>query len=140
MSSAQNHSSAIRISQLFILWISISMLLVSCGGSAPDPGDLVMQYYNAIENDDSDAAAALFSDAATIVTPSGNTVSGDAIKSQFIRYDLQFMDRVEFLSEFSQSNGKVTWTQEYHQIEGNSFLTDCEIKVEDGKIVEWLFQ
>jgi ketosteroid isomerase-like protein len=99
-----------------------------------------MEYYEAIENDDPDAAAALFSDTATIVTPSGNTVSGDAIKSQFIPYDLQFMDRVEFLSEFSQSNGNVTWTQEYHQIEGGSFQSDCVIKVEDGKIVEWLFQ
>ena len=138
--SAHKSITSFKIGRGIILWIAITILLVSCGGTSPDSGAIVGQYYDAIENDDPDAAVALFADSATIMTPSGNTVSGDSIKSQFIPYDLDFMDRVEILSDFIQSNGKVTWTQEWHHIEGDSFLNNCEVTVEDGKIVEWLFQ
>jgi ketosteroid isomerase-like protein len=118
---------------------AIAILAAACAGAEPSPTDIVSQYYIAIEDGDADAAASLFSEEAVIVTPGGNTVRGDSIKSEFILFDLQFMDRVEFLTDFTESNGKVSWTQEYHSIEDNSFVNECEATIEDGKIVEWLF-
>jgi ketosteroid isomerase-like protein len=118
---------------------AIAILVAACSGAEPDPADIVRQYYSAIEDGDADAAASLFSEAAVIVTPSGNTVRGESIKSEFIPFDLQFMDRVEFQTDFTESNGKVSWTQEWHHIEGGSFMNECEVTIEDGKIVEWLF-
>jgi ketosteroid isomerase-like protein len=118
---------------------AIAILSASCTGAEPGPADIVRQYYSAIEDGDADAAAALFSEDALIVTPGGNIVRGDSIKSQFIPFDLQFMDRVEFLTEFTESDGKVSWEQEYHHVEGNWFVNKCEVTIEDGKIVEWSF-
>jgi ketosteroid isomerase-like protein len=123
-----------------VILLTIAILSASCSGAEPGPTDVVRQYYSAIEDGDADAAASLFSEEAVIVTPSGNTVRGDLIKSEFIPFDVRFMDRVEFLTDFTESNGKVSWTQEYHSIEGNSFVNECEVIIEDGKIVEWLFK
>lgn len=116
---------------------AMAILLASCGGMKSDPGDIVMEYYTAIENGDADAAAALFSETARAVVPSGTTFTGDEI-TQFISYDLQFMDHVEFQTDFTESNGKITWTQEYHHVDGNSWVQKCEATIEDDKIVEWL--
>ena len=120
--------------------VALAVILTSCAGTASEPGEIVRQYYSAIENGDADAAAALFSETAEIVTPNGNMVSGDEIESQFISFDIQSMDSVVFLSEFSESNGKITWTQRYFFTGGNSFLCECEITIKDGKIDEWLFE
>lgn len=49
------------------------------------------------------------------------------------------MDRVEFLSDFTESGEKITWMQEWHHVEGDTFMSDCEVTTENGKIVEWLF-
>ena len=124
----------------FLVILTIALLLAACGGAAPEPGDVINQYYTAIENGDADAAAAVFAENAVIVTPNGNVVDGiDAITSQFIPFDLDFMDHVAYQSEFSESNGKITWTHEWHHVDGGVFVNDCEITLENGKIVEWLF-
>lgn len=123
-----------------LILIIAAFVLASCGGSGSGEDNIVNEYYSAIENGDADAAASLFAEDAVIVTPSGNVLTGiDAIKSTFIPYDLQNMDRVEFLSDFSESGGKISWTQTWHHVEGDAFMSDCEVTTENGKIVEWLF-
>ena len=129
--------SFLRIASIFV----IVLLVASCGGIESVPTDIVMQYYSAIEAGDANIAASFFADEAVVVTPSGNVITGiDAIKAQFIPYDLQFMDRVEFLTDFTESNGKLLWTQEWHHVEEDSFVNECEVTIENGKIVEWIFQ
>lgn len=131
-----------RISSLFTFAIifTITIMSASCSGAKTSSIDIISRYYRAIEAGDADAAASLFSEDALIVTPSGKRVSGDSIKSEFIPYDLQFMDRVDFQTDFTESNGKITWKQEWHHIDGGtSFINECEVTVQDGKIVEWLF-
>jgi ketosteroid isomerase-like protein len=122
-----------------VLIFAITLLFTSCTGTETSPIDIVSQYYNAIEAGDADAAAAFFSEDAMIVTPSGNTLQGESGKDQFINYDLQFMDHVDFQSEFTENDGKIMWKQEYYHIDGNTFVSDCEVTVQDGKIVEWIF-
>jgi len=129
--------SLLRIASIFI----IICLAASCGGAQAVPTDIVMQYYSAIENEDSNSAASFFADDALVVTPSGKVITGiDEIKEAFILYDLQNMDRVEFLTDFSESNGRLSWSQTYHEVNGFTFTSDCEITLENGKIVEWLLQ
>ncbi len=132
ISKSKNHWTIVII---FVM----AVLLASCGGTTSDPGDIVMEYYTAIENGDADAAAAFFSEDAMVVTPSGNTLRSLAIKSEFIPYDLQNLDHVDFQTDFTESDGKITWTQAYHHVDGSIFTSDCEVTVEDGKIVEWVF-
>jgi len=121
--------------------IVIVFLAASCGGAESVPTDIVMQYYSAIENKDSNSAASFFADAAVVVTPSGKVITGiDEIKEVFIPYDLQNMDHVEFITDFTESNGKLSWSQTYHEVNGFTFTSDCEITLENGKIVEWLLQ
>ena len=123
-----------------MILIIAALVLASCGGSGSGADNIVNEYYSAIENGDADAAASLFAEDAVIVTPSGKVLTGiDAIKSSFIPYDLQNMDRVEFLSDFTESGEKITWMQEWHHVEGDVFTSDCEVTTENGKIVEWLF-
>ena len=120
---------------------AIVLLIASCGGAESVPTDIVMQYYSAIEDGDANTAASFFADDAVVVTPSGNVITGiDAIKTNFVPYDLQFMDRVEFLTDFTESNGKLLWTQEWHHVEGDTLANDCEVTLENGKIVEWVFR
>jgi len=122
------------------LIFAIALLVTSCGGGGSAQNNVVQQYYSAIEAGNADAAAALFAEDAVITTPSGNVVTGlDAINGQFIPYDLNSMDRVEFLSDFTESNGKITWLQAYHELGGNTFESKCEVTIENGKIVEWVF-
>jgi len=129
--------SLLRITSIF----AVVFLAASCEGGKSVSTDIVRQYYSAIEHGDANSAASFFADEAVVVTPSGKVINGiDAIKEVFIPYDLQFMDRVEFLSDFSESNGKLLWKQEYHHIDGDIFANDCEVTIVDGKIVEWLFQ
>ena len=129
-------NSLLRIASLFL----IVFLAASCGGGQEVPNNIVGQYYSAIESGDADMAASFFAEDAVITTPSGNVLTGkEAIVANFIPFDLQNMDRVDFLSDFTESNGKLTWTQEYHEVEGNSFSSDCEVTIENGKIVEWVF-
>jgi len=116
---------------------AMSILLAACGGTTSDPGDIVMEYYTAIENGDADAAAEQFSETATVVVPSGTIFTGDEI-SEFIFFDLQFMDHVEFQTDFTESNGKITWFQIYHHVDGDTWVQKCEVTIEDDKIVEWL--
>ena len=128
-------NSLLRIVCLF----AIVFLTASCGGGQEGP-NVVEQYYSAIENGDADAAASFFADDAMVTVPSGNVQNGiDAIASTFISIDLESMDRVEFLSDFTESNGKLSWTQEYHFVDGNSFSSECEVTIENDKIVEWVF-
>ena len=128
--------SLLRIASIFV----IVFLAASCGGGGSNSENVVEQYYGAIENGDADAAASLFAEDAVITIPSGYVLTGiDAITGQFIPFDLQFMDRVEFLSDITESNGKISWVQAYHEIDGNSFESRCEITLENGKIVEWVF-
>jgi len=121
---------------------AIVLLTASCGGAESVPTDIIVsQYYSAIENGDANSAVSFFADGAVVVTPSGNVITGiDAIKAQFIPYDLQFMDRVEFLTDFTENNGKILWSQEWHYVEGDTFTNECEVTIENGKIVEWVFQ
>lgn len=120
---------------------AIALLFASCGGTESIPTDIVMQYYSAIEEGDADTAASFFADEAVVTTPSGNVITGiDAIETQFIPFDLQFMDSIEFLTDFTESNGKLLWTQEWHHVEGDSFTNECEVTIENGKIVEWIFK
>jgi len=130
----------LRIAFIF----AIVLLTASCGGGGGGqeaPDNIVGQYYSAVENGDADAAASVFAENAMVTTPSGNVITGvDAIKSEFIPYDLQFMDHVAFLSDFTESNGKLSWTQEWHHIEGDTFTSDCEVTIENGRIVEWVFK
>jgi len=123
-----------------LFMIIAAFVLASCGGSGSGADNIVNEYYAAIENGDAEAAASLFAEDAVIVTPSGNVLTGiDAIRSSFIPYDLQFMDRVEYLSDFTESGGKISWSQAWHHVEGDTFMSDCEVTTENGKIVEWLF-
>ena len=118
-----------------------ALLIASCGGGGAASGNVVEQYYSAIENGDADAAASFFADGAVVTTPSGNVLNGiDAITAQFIPYDLQFMDRVEFLTDFTESNGSLSWSQTWHHVEGDTFTSDCEVTLENGNIVEWVFK
>lgn len=131
-----------RVSLLGIASIfAVVFLAVSCGGGKSVSTDIVRQYYSAIENGDANSAASFFADEAVIVTPSGNVITGlDAIKAQFIPYDLQLMDHVEFLTDFKENNGKLTWSQVWHHVEGDTLSNDCEVTIENGKIVEWVFK
>lgn len=123
-----------------VIIFAVVFLVASCGGDEPETNNPVRGYYLAIEEDDADTAASFFAENALIVTPSGNVISGvDEISSQFIPYDLQFMDRVEFLTDFTESDEKISWSQAWHHVDGDSFVNDCEITMEDGKIVEWHF-
>jgi hypothetical protein len=129
--------SLVKISFIFV----IVVLTASCGGGGATSSNIVEQYYSAIKARDADAAAAFFADDAVVTTPSGNVLTGiDAIESNFIPFDLEFMDRVEFLSDFTESNGKISWTQNWHGNEGATFFSECEVTIENGKIVEWIFQ
>lgn len=118
---------------------AITFLLASCANDQSDSTNIISEYYSAIEAGDAEAATALISEDAMIVTPSGNTLSGESGRTQFINYDLDFMDRVDFESDFTESGGKIMWSQTYHHIDGSSFGSDCEVTVQDGKIVEWVF-
>jgi len=130
-------ASLLRIVSIF----AIVFLTASCGTGGSAPNDIVRQYYRAIENGDGNAAASFFADDAVVVTPSGNVITGiDAIKETFIPYDLQLMDHVEFLTEFTENNGKLTWSQVWHHVEGDTLSNDCEVTVENGKIIEWVFK
>jgi len=131
-----------RVSLLKIVSIFVIVFLAaSCGGAESVPTDIVMQYYSAIENKDSNSAASFFADDAVIVTPSGKVITGiDEIKGAFIPYDLQNMDQVEFITDFTESNGKLSWSQTYHEVNGFTFTSDCEITLENGKIFKWTFQ
>ena len=130
-------ASLLRIASIF----AIAFLTVSCGGAGSVPNNIVGQYYSAIENGDANIAASFFADEAVVTTPSGNILTGiDAIKTQFIPYDLQFMDSVEFLTDFTETDGKLLWSQAWHHVEGDTFESECEVTMENGKIVEWVFQ
>jgi len=131
-----------RTSPLRIVFVlAVAFLLTSCGGASSASNNIVEQYYSAIEGRDADTAASFFADGAVITTPSGRVITGiDAITAEFIPYDLQFMNRVEFLTDFTESNGKLLWSQEWHHVEGDTLANDCEITIENGKIVEWVFQ
>ena len=119
---------------------ALAFLVASCGGGGSTPNNIVTQYYNAIEAGDADTAASFFADDAVITTPSGNVLTGiDSITGQFIPFDLQYMDRVEFLTDFTESNGKLSWVQAYHELDGNTFESKCEVTIENCRIVEWKF-
>jgi len=134
--SKNQRASLLRIASIFV----IAFLAASCGGGGSVPTDIVAQYYGAIENGDADTAASFFADGAVAITPSGKVITGiDDIKAVFITYDLQNMDRVEFLTDFTESNGKLLWRQEYHQIDGTIIASECEVTIDNGKIVEWAF-
>ena len=130
-----------RVGLLSIVSIfAIAFVVASCGGGGSTPNNVVVQYYSAIEAGDADTAASFFADDVVITTPSGNVLTGiDSITGQFIPYDLQNMDRVEFLTDFTESNGKLSWSQAYHELGGNTFESKCEVTTENGKIVEWIF-
>ena len=99
-------NSLLRIASLF----AIVFLTASCWRWSEDLNNIVGQYYSAIENGDADTAASLFAEQGVVVTtPSGNVLTGrDAVESNFIPYDLQNMDHVEFLSDFTENNGKLS--------------------------------
>ena len=123
-----------------VITLAITFMIASCAGGGGESGNVVTQYYDAVSAGDADAAAALFAEDAMVVIPSGNTLTGlDDITSSFIPYDLENMERVDFQSEFTESDGKVLWTQEYVQKDGFSFVSNCEIILENGKIIEWRF-
>ena len=129
--------SLLRTASIF----AIVFLIASCGGAETVPTDIVVQYYNAIEDGDANSAALFFADEAVIVTPSGNVITGiDTIKGKFIPYDLQYMDRVEFLTDFTENNGTLSWSQVWHDYNGDTLENECEVTIEDGKIVEWIFK
>lgn len=126
-----------RIATIFV----IVFLAAACGGAESVPTDVVKQYYSAIENEDSNSAASVFAEDAMVVTPSGKVLTGiDEIKEAFIPYDLQNMDRVEFITGFTESNGRLSWSQTYHEVNGSAFTIDCMITLENGKIAEWFLQ
>ena len=131
-----------RVRLLSIVSIfAIALLVTSCGGGGSTSNNIVRQYYSAIEAGDADAAASLFADNVVITTPSGNVLTGiDSITGQFIPFDLQYMDHVEFITDFTENNGKLSWSQAYYELDGNSFESDCEVTIENGKIVEWVFK
>ena len=130
-------ASLFRIASVF----AVAFFIASCGGGRSMPSNIVGQYYSAIENGDADTAASLFASDAVVTTPSGNVLTGkDAITGQFIPFDLQYMDRVEFLTGITENDGKLSWSQTYYEIEGNTFTSECEMMLENGKIVEWIFQ
>ena len=134
--SKSQRVSLLRIASIFV----IAFFATSCGGAESVPTDIVRQYYSAIENEDSNSAASFFADDAVVVTPSGKVITGiNEIKDVFIPYDLQNMDRVEFLTDVTESDGKLSWSQTYHEVNGFTFTSDCEITLENGKIVEWLY-
>ncbi len=135
--STSQRFSLLRTAYLF----AIVLLIVSCGGTESVPTDIVEQYYSAIEDGDANTAATFFANDAVVLTPSGKVITGvDAIKAEFIPYDLQFMDRVEFLTDFTENNGKLLWSQVWHHVEGDTLTNECEVTIENGKIVEWVFQ
>ena len=118
-----------------------ALLIASCGGGGAASGNVVEQYYSAIENGDADTAASFFADDVVVTTPSGNVLTGiDAVKERFIPFDLQFMDRVEFLTDFTESDGKLSWSQTYYEVNGNTFTSECEVTLENSRIVEWVFR
>jgi ketosteroid isomerase-like protein len=119
----------------------IAFLTASCGGVETTPTDIVAHYYSAIKEGDANNAASFFADEAVIITPSGNVITGiDAIKGKFIPYDLQYMDHVEFLTDFTANNGTLSWSQVWHDYNGDTLENECEVTVENGKIVEWIFK
>ena len=135
--SKRQRVSLLRIASIFF----IAFFATSCGGAGSASNNIVEQYYRAIEGRDADTAASFFADGAEITTPSGRFITGiDAITAEFIPYDLQFMDRVEFITDFTETNGKIFWSQEWYHVEGDTLANDCEITIENGKIVEWIFQ
>lgn len=124
----------------FIVIFTVALLVASCGGGSTS-SNVVEQYYAAIENGDADAAAALFAEDAVITTPSGSVLTGiDAITGRFIPFDLQYMDRVEFFTDFTEVDGRISWSQTYYEKSGNSFNSTCVVTLENGKIVDWYFR
>jgi ketosteroid isomerase-like protein len=124
----------------FVVILAFSFFSASCASSPPQPGNIVRQYYEAIENGDVDAAAALFTQDASITTPGGNIVSGEEIKSQFISFDIESMEKVEYQTVFSERGDSLTWTQKYTNVFGSTFFSNCQILLEDGKIAMWTFK
>ena len=129
-----------RLLKIIFIFV-IALLVTSCGGGGTTSKNVVEQYYAAIENGDADAAAALFADDAVVTTPSGNVLTGiDAITGQFIPYDLNSMDRVEFITDFTETDGRLSWSQQYYEKSGNTFESSCVVTIENGKIVDWFFR
>ena len=118
--------------------IAVALLVASCGGGGSTSGNVVEQYYAAIERGDADAAAALFAEDVVVTAPSGTVLTGmDAITARFIPYDLNNMDRVEFFTDFTEVDGRITWSQSYYEKNGTIWNVSCVVTVENGKIVDW---
>ena len=129
-----------RFLSRFVITLAIALLIASCASGGSATGDAIRQYYDAINAGDADAAAALFAEDAVVVVPTGNTLTGiEAISSTYILFDLENMEKVDFQSEFTVSSDKVLWTQEYTMKDGSSFVSNCEVTLKNGKIVEWVW-
>lgn len=130
-----------RSTLLTLLLFASLLVLTACGASVAEKGETIIKdYYAAIEAGDAETAASFFAEDVVIVLASGGLLKGiNEAKSTFIPYDLDNLDSVSFLSDFSDRDGWILWNQRYDLKTGGTYLYECEIKIEDGKITNWRF-
>jgi hypothetical protein len=125
---------------LFSLLLFASLLvLTSCGASAAEMGEtLYKDYIAAIEAGDGETAASYLAEDVEILLASGNLINGiNEARSSFIQYDLDNLDSVTYLTDFTERDGWIVWSERYELKNGGSWEFECKLKFEDGKITKF---